>query len=121
MKSFSGVLCSVYGFYKRGVFKEIAVAYGLCYLREVLIDYSARTHIEVADFAVAHLTVGQTDAHPARAQSGGGIIFNKIVYVLASVDRNGVAFAVGRQSIAVHNNYCIRNTFHRLLQIICQN
>ena len=62
-----------------GVFEEFAVLDLFRDLGEVLIDDAARAHVEVADFGVAHLTVGQADGAAARAERRGGVLLLKSV------------------------------------------
>ena len=108
MEFFTVVFCVVHRLDKRVIFKKIAVGYCFRYFREVLINDSARSHIEMSDFAVAHLTVGQTDAHTACAERRRGVLVDKRVYVFASVNGNSVSSACGSKSVTVHNYYCVR-------------
>ena len=110
---FAVLLCVIHGLYKGGIFKKVAVRYGFGYPRQILVNYPARAHVQVADFAVAHLPVGQAHRKPARAKGGGGVFFCKRFNVLAAVKLDGVAGARGRQPVAVHNDYSVRFFCHK--------
>ena len=81
---------------------------GLGDLGEVLIYDASRTDVEVSDFGIAHLSVGQSHAHAARAESGGGEFLFERTDIFASVDGNGVALGGGGKAVAVHNDDAVR-------------
>ena len=100
----AGLLGVLHRLQQGGIFKEVAVLDGLGDLGQILIDDAPRAHVEVSDFGVAHLPVGEPDGEPARAQRRRGIVFTVCRYVLAAVHGDGVALARRRKPVAVHDD-----------------
>ena len=61
------------------VLREFAIGDRLVDAREILIDDAPRAEIEVADFAVAHLPIGQSHIHAARRQARLRILRVKLI------------------------------------------
>ena len=116
MQFFAVIFSGVHCLYECGIFKEVAVLNGFGDFRQILIDYSARAYIKMTDFAVAHLSVGKSDAESACAESGRRVVCYKTVYYFTAVDGYCVAFARGGKPVAVHYNQCVRCFFHLKLR-----
>src|SRR5438105_2501968 len=77
---------------------------------EVLKDDPAGAQIEMADFGIAHLTIGKSDIGAARAQFAPGIISIKLIVKWSSGEERGVAvflslgLAAGIDTPAVAND-----------------
>ena len=89
----------------RLVLEEIAVFDGLGDAGELLVYDAARAHVGVADLAVTHLTVRQTDIETRRADHGNGIFEEQLVKMRRARIVDGVA-VLGSDTKAVHNNQC---------------
>ena len=70
--------------------KEISVFNGFGNSGKLLINHATRSHIEMSDFAVSHLTVGKSYVHTRSAQLGVRIFFDKGVEILYSGSLYGV-------------------------------
>ena len=62
------------GFPQYWIASEFAVCDRLVNSRQVLIDDPAGSQVKMANFRVAHLSIGQADVSPARAQFSTGIV-----------------------------------------------
>ena len=86
------------------VFKKAAVCYGVVYARQILKHDAACADIRVADLAVAHLPLGQTDVKPGGGQLRICIFGKYAVKVRLFGNAYGVAAALVRYAEAVHDN-----------------
>ena len=97
----------------RLVIEEVAVFDSLGDARELLIHDAACAHVGVADLAVAHLTVRQTDVQAGRPDHGQGVFEEQLVKIRRARLVDGVA-VLGRDAEAVHNNQSNR-FFHKII------
>ena len=110
MQLFAVVARRVHSVEQNAVFKETAVGYFLGNVREVLINHSACTHIEVTDFAVAHLTRRKTNVKTACAERCMRIFCKQFVEVGGTLHGNRVVLTRRCDSEPVHYNQCVHNT-----------
>ena len=102
------------------IFKEGTVFDRICDQRQILIDDAAGTDIEVADFAVAHLSLRQADSLAAAQQLGIGIRCEEVVKVRLFRDGDRIAGTCRRLAEAIQNHQHRGSFFnvHVLPQII---
>ena len=112
MEFFPVIFRAVHSFDKLGIFEKVSVLNSFRYSRKILINYSARTHIEVTDFAVAHLPVRETYAKSACAESCGRIFFHKTFDYAFVRDLYRVALFIGIKPVTVHNEKTYGSRFH---------
>ena len=86
------------------VFKEAAVCYGIVYARQILKHDAPRADIRVADLAVAHLPLRQTDIKAGCLKARVGVFRENAVKAGLFRKAYGIASAVGRYAEAVHYN-----------------
>ncbi len=86
------------------VLRQRAVGDRLVDAREVLVDDRARTEVEVADLAVAHLPVRQPDRAAARGERRVRVALPEVVEDRRLGERDRVARAVRRQAPAVEDD-----------------
>lgn len=95
--------CEFVGFCERGIGVEGAVEDGGVDAGHVHVDDAAGTEVEVADFAVAHLPVGEADEVFAGAEEGIGVVAEeRVVGGLAGLG-NGVAVGLGAVTPSVED------------------
>src|SRR6266571_5680317 len=79
---------------------------------QILINNPARSQIEMANFRVAHLSFGQSDVGPARAQFGAWIFPIKLVVKRRPSEKGGVAILFALLPTAGINTPAITNHEH---------
>ena len=96
------LLCLLHSVYKRGIREEITVFDSLAYLGQILKNNSARTDIEVAYLAVAHLSFGQTYCKTARIELSRRIFLENFEDFGRSLGGYGVVLAELVDAVSVH-------------------
>ena len=104
MNALSGFLGRVHGMNQRCLFKERPVLNVLGDTGQLLIDDTARTDVEVADLAVAHLAIGQTHVHTACTQFGVRIAGHERVQPRRALLIDRIALMSGVDAEAVHDD-----------------
>ena len=97
------LLAVLHGVNESGILEERAVLYSLGYAHELLIHNAARAYIGVADLAVAHLSVGQTDIETRCADICHRIFREYSVEIRLLRRGDSVAVGVGILAEAVHD------------------
>ncbi len=72
--------------------------------RAVHVHDASRADVEVADFAVAHLTFGQSDVRTAGVNQGVGILAQQAVVGGLAGKRDGIGFGFGAVAPAVEDD-----------------
>ncbi len=93
----------VHGFEEGGVGEELAGVDGVVDAGDVHADDAAGAEVEVADFAVAHLAVGQADVVVAGVDEGVGVLAEEAVVGGLAGEGDGVAVGFGAVAPAVEN------------------
>ena len=117
MQVLSVVLRAVHRVIEFGIFEKFTVLDIFRDSRKFLVDDPARAHVEMADFAVSHLSVGKTDRKSARAQKRGRIFLHKRFDVGTAFHFNGVTLLFVADSVTVHNDdhiWFIHNSFSEI-------
>ncbi len=63
-----------------------------------------RANVEMADFAVAHLPIGQANVFAAGLNQGVGIIAQQAVIIRLAGQRNGIGLGFGAVSPAIEDD-----------------
>src|SRR5215831_3001067 len=92
-----------------GVGEEAAVFDGGIYSRDIHSYDTAGAYIQVADFAVTHLAVGQSYRVARALNQCMWILQKPFIQVRSACQRDGVAFAPGGIAESVENYQCERS------------
>jgi len=87
--------------HERFIFKEISVLDGLCDLRQVLVYDASRTHVQMSDLRVSHLSVRQSHCHTAGISSHERALSHQLVHDRSSGLSHCVSMLVISQAVAV--------------------
>ncbi len=91
--------------------EEVSVCNRLCDAGKLLIDDAPRADIEMSDFRIAHLSVGKTHGHTARAELRARIFLRQPFDIRYSLCIDGVPLRLCGEAEAVHNNQCCKCHF----------
>ena len=94
----------LHGFDEHWVLKEFAVLNHEIDARDIHVHDPAGTHVEMANFAVAHLSFGQTDKGPAGMNERIGIFAQQAVIGGLASESDGVGLGFGAVAPSVEND-----------------
>ena len=102
--------CVIHGVYERFVLKERTVLYRLRDAGKLLINDAACADVGVADFAVAHLAVRQTDVHAGSADLCNRVFREQLIEVRSLSGGNRVALRFSNSETVQNHEY--NRSFH---------
>ena len=100
------------------VCKEIAVRDTLGDTSKFLINNATCAHIEMADFAVAHLTFGQTYRQTACVKRCCRIVGHQVMHIRTALHAYCVSLCLLGQTIAVHDDKSCNFFVHKNLFVV---
>src|SRR5262249_9776881 len=103
MKRRSGGPCGLHGIQEHCVTEEASTLDSRIYSRDVHPDDAAGADVQMADFAIAHLAIGQADRITRAFNQGVGIVLQPFVQVRSVGECDGVALAACRVAEAVED------------------
>ena len=94
----------LHGVKQHGMLKELAVLDHQVDTSDVHVNDAACTDIQMADFAIAHLSLGEADEGPAGVDQRIGILAQQPVVRRLARERNSVGFGFSAVSPAVEDD-----------------
>src|ERR1700689_3169746 len=93
-----------HGFEENQVLKKFAVANHQVEAGAIHVNHAARTNIQMADFAVAHLPIGQADPFAGSVDQRVRETFQEVVIIRLACEGDSVAFRFGAETPAIQDS-----------------